>query len=517
MGSTDNVLTGPDLERGIAWEELREATPFVGHAQGEAVLLVRRGEEVFATGASCTHYGGPLGEGLVVGETVRCPWHHARFSLRTGEAIGAPALNPVPCWQVQRAEGRVSVTRKLDATPTSRMATRLPSAVVIVGGGPAGAACAEALRREGYAGPVTLVAPEPPGPVDRPNLSKDYLAGTAPEEWIPLRTAEFYAERQIAFVADDPVTRLDPAGRSVTLESGRTIPYGALLLATGAEPRRLAIPGADRPHVHLLRTLQQSRAIIERASGTRRAVVVGASFIGLEAAAALRHRGLEVDVVGPEPVPLARVLGAEIGREVQRIHEQHGVRFHLGETPREIKDGEVELSSGARLLAGLVVVGVGVTPRTGLAEAAGLRVENGIVVDAQLRTSAPDVYAAGDVARFPDPRSGALVRIEHFVVAERQGQAAARSILGLGAPYRDVPFFWSQHYDVSFSYVGHAASWDRIETRGSVAARDFAAFYVHQARVAAVVTVRRDLLGLQAEAAMEAGDDRELEALMRAA
>jgi NADPH-dependent 2,4-dienoyl-CoA reductase/sulfur reductase-like enzyme/nitrite reductase/ring-hydroxylating ferredoxin subunit len=515
MGSEDNVLTGPDLERGVAEEELRDGTPLVGHARGEGVLLVRRGEEVFATAASCTHYGGPLGEGLVVGDTVRCPWHHARFSLRTGEAIGAPALNPIPCWQVRRADGQLSVSLKREASPPSRVPMRALRAVVIVGGGPAGAACAEALRRAGYAGPVTLVAPEPPGPVDRPNLSKDYLAGVAREEWIPLRTAEFYAEQEIALIVDDPVIRIVPAGSKVILESGRTVPYGALVLATGAEPRRLAVPGADRPHVHLLRTLQQSRAIIERASRTRRAVVVGASFIGLEAAAALRHRGLEVDVVGPEPVPLAHVLGEEVGREVQRIHEEHGVRFHLGQTPREILDGEVELSSGKRLAAGLVVVGVGVTPRTGLAESAGLRVDNGIVVDAYLRTSAADIYAAGDVARVPDP-SGALVRIEHFVVAERQGQAAARSILGLGGPYRDVPFFWSQHYDVGFSYVGHAPNWDRIETRGSVATRDFAAFYVHQARVAAVLTLGRDLLGLQAEAAIEAGDDGELEALMRA-
>jgi NAD(P)H-nitrite reductase large subunit len=387
---------------------------------------------------------------------------------------------------------------------------------VIVGGGPAGAACAEALRRAGYTGPVTLVAPEPPGPVDRPNLSKDYLAGTAPEEWIPLRTAEFYAEQRITLMADDPATRLDPAAHTVTLRSGRAIAYGTLVLATGAEPRRLSVPGADRPHVHLLRTLEDSRAIIARASSASRAVVVGASFIGLEAAAALRHRGLEVDVVGPEPVPLARVLGEEIGREVRRLHEEHGVRFHLGQTPREIRDDEVELSDGARLAAGLVVVGVGVAPRTELAQAAGLRVDNGIVVDAGLRTSAPDVYAVGDVARFPDPRTGALVRIEHFVVAERQGQAAARAILGLDGRYRDPPFFWSQHYDVTFAYVGHAARWDRIDTRGSVAARDFAAFFVQEGRVAAVVTVGRDRVALEAERAMEAGDEAALEALRQA-
>ncbi|HEY8152181.1 MAG TPA: FAD-dependent oxidoreductase [Vicinamibacteria bacterium] len=514
MGGGDK-LTGPDLEAGIAWDDLRDGTALVGHAQGEAVLLVRRGEEVFATGTTCTHYGGPLGEGLVVGDTVRCPWHHARLSLRTGEAIGAPALNPIPCWDVRRTDGRVHVGSKRGVPAPSRVPARTPSAVVIVGGGPAGAAGAEALRRSGYAGPVTLVAPEAPGPVDRPNLSKDYLAGKAPEDWIPLRTAEFYAEHQVGLLADDPAARIDPAAHTVTLESGRTLGYGALLLATGAEPRRLGAPGADRPHVHVLRTLAQSRAIIEGASRTRRAVIVGASFIGLEAAAALRERGLEVDVVGPEPVPLARVLGEDIGRAVQRIHEEHGVRFHLGRTVKEILDDAVELSDGTSLEAGLVVVGVGVTPRTSLAESAGLEVDNGILVDEYLRTSAPDVYAAGDVARIPDPRSGERVRIEHFVVAERQGQAAARAMLGLGAPYRDIPFFWSQHYDVSLSYVGHAAAWDRIETRGSVASRDFAAFYVRQERVMAVVTLGRDLLGLQVEAAMEAGDEAALTALLR--
>jgi apoptosis-inducing factor 3 len=515
MAEDAKPLTGPDLEAGIEWRELADGQPLVGHAAGEAVVVVRRGDDVFAIGASCTHYGGPLGEGLVEGETVRCPWHHACFSLRTGAALRAPALNPVTCWTVERADGRLRVTGKQEPPAPARTPPRAPSSVVIVGGGPAGAACAEALRREGYGGPVTLVAPEPPGPVDRPNLSKDYLAGNAPEEWIPLRAPDFYAEQRITLATGSPVRRIDPAAHAVTLEGGQTLPYGALVLATGAEPRRLPVPGADRPHVLVLRTLEDSRAIIARASTAKRAVILGASFIGLEAAAALRHRGLEVDVVGPEQVPLARVLGDEIGREVRRIHEQHGVRFHLEKTPREIREDEVELDDGTRLPATLVVIGVGVAPRTALAEAAGLRVDNGIVVDEQLRTSAPDVYAAGDVARVPDPRTGELVRIEHFVVAERHGQAAARSILGAGGPYRDVPFFWSQHYDVSLSYIGHASSWDRIEVRGSIAGHDFAAFYLQKGRVTAVVTAGRDFVGLQAEAAMEKGDDRALEDLMR--
>jgi 3-phenylpropionate/trans-cinnamate dioxygenase ferredoxin reductase subunit len=515
MAEDAKPLSGPDLEKGVEWRDLPDGSPLLGHAGGEAVILVRRGDEVFAIGATCTHYSGPLAEGLVVGDTVRCPWHHACFSLRTGEALGAPALNPVTAWVVERAEGRVRVSGKRDTPPPARTPARSPSAVVIVGGGPAGAACAEALRREGYAGPVTLIAPEPPGPVDRPNLSKDYLAGTAPEEWIPLRYPDFYRGQNITFLAGDPVSRIEPAAHTVTLESGTTLSYGALVVATGAEPRRLNVPGAERPHVHVLRTLPDSRAIVARASSSRRAAVVGASFIGLEAAAALRHRGLEVDVVAPEPVPLARVLGDEIGREVQRLHEQHGVRFHLGQTPKAIHEREVELADGTRLAADLVVAGVGVAPRVALAQAAGLRVDNGIVVDAQLRASAADVYAAGDVARVPDPRTGELVRIEHFVVAERQGQAAARALLGSGQPYRDVPFFWSQHYDVTLTYVGHASSWDRLEVRGAVAAHDFAVFYRRGGRVLAVVTAGRDRVALQAEAAMGADDDHALEELTR--
>src|SRR5437899_4857112 len=210
MAEASRDLEGPDFEKGCDIDEVPDGGMLLGHAFDEAILVARQGPQLFAIGATCTHYGGPLAKGLMVDCTVRCPWHHARFDLRTGEAVGAPALNPVACWQVRRANGRVMVAGKSEAATPSRAPAGAPSAVVIVGGGPAGAACAEALRRGGYAGSVTLVAPEPPGPVDRPNLSKDYLAGTAPEEWIPLRPPEFYAEQRIDFVAGDPVARIDP-------------------------------------------------------------------------------------------------------------------------------------------------------------------------------------------------------------------------------------------------------------------------------------------------------------------
>ncbi len=512
MSGQEKPLSGPDLEQGVGWDSLIDGRPLLGHARGESVVLVRRGDEVFALAATCSHYGGPLADGLVVGETIRCPWHHACFSLRTGHATAAPALNPVTAFEVERIGPRLFVRGPRDMRERAAAPLHVPDSVVIVGAGPAGAACAETLRRQGYEGPITLAGAEAPGPVDRPNLSKDYLAGNAPEEWIPLRGPDFYEEQRIEFIPEDPATRLELGARSVTLASGRALSYGVLVLATGAEPRRLAVPGADRSHVHVLRTLADSRALIARAAASRHAVVIGASFIGLEAAASLRHRGVEVDVVGPEAIPLSRILGDEVGAFVRKKHEEHGVRFHLGRTPKAIDDRGVELDDGTRLPADLVVVGVGVVPRTALAEAAGLKADNGILVDSRLRTSDEHVYAAGDVARHPDPRTGDSVRIEHFVVAERQGQAVARAILS-GGSYRDVPFFWSQHYDLTLASVGHAAAWDRLETRGSLEAGDFAAYYLKGEQIRSVVTVGRDTLSLRAEAAMEAGDEAALAAL----
>jgi len=491
-------LPGPDLRTGVDIESLAENSPLLGHVDNEAVILVRRGQQVFAIGATCTHYSGPLAEGLVVGDTIRCPWHHARFDLRTGEAIGAPALSPVSCYTVQRDGNKIKAGMKCE--PASRpQLTRTPASVVIIGAGAAGAACTDMLRAKGYEGPITLVGDEEPGPVDRPNLSKDYLAGNAPEEWIPLRTREYYQSIHVELLAKDPVDRIDTTSRTATLRSGRVLKYGALLLATGAEPRSLTIEGVDLPHVFKLRTLADSKAIIARATDVKRAVVIGASFIGLEVAASLRNRGLDVIVLGQGKIPLERVLGQELGEFVRRLHESKGVHFRLGDSPRIIRNDRVDLASGQSIEAGLVVLGVGVTPRTTLAEKAGLTVDNGIVVDENLRTSAPDIYAAGDVARYPGPIPGQPVRIEHWVVAERQGKAVARTMLGIGGPFREAPFFWSQHYDVAINYVGHAPAWDAIELDGDLESRNATVIYRSQGRTLAVATIGRDQASLTAE------------------
>jgi len=517
MGGTGE-LSGPDFTQGIALADVPPGGMLLGQAGGEAVLLVRPGDgdEVFAIGATCTHYSGPLAEGLLVGTHVRCPWHHACFDVRTGEAVAAPALSPVACFAVERRGPLLVVKEKRsDAAPRTRPA-QAPESVVIVGAGAAGNAAAEMLRREGYDGPVTLIGADPVRPVDRPNLSKDYLAGTAPEEWVYLRGQEFYAEQKLELRLGVRAVALDPAGRRVALSDGSSVSYGALLLATGADPVKLPLPGADLSPVFTLRTLADSRAIIAAAvaGGAKRAVVVGASFIGLEAAASLRTRGLEVHVVGPEPRPLERVLGPELGDFVRGLHEEHGVVFHLGHKPAAFEKEGVVLDDGSRLPADLVVVGVGVRPALELAEKAGLRVDRGVVVDAYLETSVPGIYAAGDLARYPDPVSGDAVRIEHWVVAERQGQAAARNMLGMRAPFRAVPFFWSQHYDVPINYVGHAESWDRIDVAGSVAGKDALVAYRRQGKILAVATVYRDQASLQAEVCLERADQAGLQALL---
>jgi NADPH-dependent 2,4-dienoyl-CoA reductase/sulfur reductase-like enzyme/nitrite reductase/ring-hydroxylating ferredoxin subunit len=494
----------PDLTDGIAAASLADGAMLVGRVGKDDVLLAHAGHEWFAVGAHCTHYKGPLVKGLIVGDTVRCPLHHACFSLRTGEALRAPAFDPIACWRVEHDGDRVVVREKVgDAASTPRASGSAPSSIAIVGGGAAGFAAADMLRREGYDGPIAMISADRDAPVDRPNLSKDYLAGKAQDDWMPLWSPEQYAEHRIELVTGRRVTALDPGARSLSLDDGSTRSFGALLLATGAEPVRLSFPGASSSQVLYLRTYADARAIVAQATTARHVVVAGASFIGLEVAASLRARNVEVDVVAPDKVPMERVLGADVGRFVQSLHEAHGVRFHLGETIAEVAGRAVTLSGGGRLEADCVVMGVGVKPSTALAEAAGLTLDRGIVVDQYLETSAPGIFAAGDVARWPDPHTGDRIRVEHWVVAERQGQAAARNMLGRREPFDAVPFFWSRHYDIAVKYVGHAEQWDAAAMEGSLEARSWTVTYSRGGRRLAVATLSRDRDSLAAEAQLE--------------
>lgn len=508
----ETKLSGPDLaSEGMPIDGIGPEVPAVGHVDGKPVVLVTTPDGPRAVGGSCTHYGGPLGDGFCADGRIRCPWHHAAFDIESGEAVGTPALNPIPVYDIEVREGKVFVTGVREAAFQPPPPKAIPESVVIVGSGAAGSAAAEELRRYGYTGPITLIGVEPP--IDRPNVSKDYLAGTAPREWMPLRSAGFYTDHGIDLVEGRPVASIDRGDRKVVFEDGGELSYGALLLATGAEPRKLPVPGGDLAHVHYLRTMADSEDIISRLDGVERVAVVGAGFIGLEVAASLRHRGIAVTVIAPEEVPLAMIIGEEMGRFVADLHREHGVEFRLGRGVESITEDAVVLDDGSSVPADLVVVGIGVVPRVGLAEEAGLDVDQGVLVDDRLRSSDPNIWAAGDIASYPGP-DGERVRVEHWVHAQRQGQQAARNILGHDEPFTDPPFFWSQHYDVPINVTGLLVGWDRAEVSGDPARRDVLVAYRANGVIRAVSSIYRDRENLIAEHALATGDQQTLEGLV---
>jgi NADPH-dependent 2,4-dienoyl-CoA reductase/sulfur reductase-like enzyme/nitrite reductase/ring-hydroxylating ferredoxin subunit len=520
MSEHSDELTGPDLAKGVEISSVKPGQLIGGHAFGEPVVLAHAEPNWFAVGGKCTHYGAPLHEGVLVGETLRCPWHHACFELHNGAASCAPALNDLASYDVAIENNIVRVTEKRDPGQLKGEGHRIrasrapdhvlfeenpvsgPKSVVIIGGGAAGNACAEMLRREAYRGPVTMIDPDRDAPYDRPNLSKDYLAGNAPEEWLPLHPKDFYEAQHIEILSGVEVTSIDVKAKAVQLSDGKRREYGCLLIATGATPMRLDIPGGDR--VLYLRSLRDCRAIIEKIGNSKKAVVVGASFIGLEVAASLATRGLKVSVVAPENLPLERVLGAELGGLVKRVHEEKGVTFYLGRSPKSVEQKGVVLDDGSRLDADIVIAGIGVKPNLDLAKAAGLKLDNGLAVNEFLETSADSVFAAGDVARWPDAYSDVRLRIEHWVVAERQGQVVARNMLGRRDRFDDIPFFWSAHYDkLTIHYTGHVEKWDATKIEGDLDKLDCAVSYMVQGKRRAVATINRDRRSLQAEVELE--------------
>jgi len=481
-----------------------------GKVGDENVLLTRRGSQFIAIGAHCTHYGGPLAQGLIVGDEIRCPLHHACFSLKTGEALRTPAFDPIPCWRVEQVGNMLFVREKLPPPPDSKSATATaaaqvhPESIVIVGGGAAGTAAAITLRREGYEGSLTIVSADSDPPCDRPNLSKDYLSGNAQEEWMPLRPADYFTDQKIELVLDSRVASLDPKKKQIKLENGRSYDFGALLLATGADPIKIPVADADESRLFYLRTWADAKRLIQKATSAKQVLIVGASFIGLEVAASLRERGLAVHVAVRGGVPLEHALGKEIGQFVRELHEAHGVVFHTGETIARLEGRRAILTRGTTVEADFVVLGVGVEPAVALAEKAGLKIDNGVVVNEFLETSTKGIFAAGDIARWPDSRSGQSVRIEHWVVAERQGQTAAKNMLGRKERFDNVPFFWTQQYDVTVRYIGHAEKWDNVEIDGSLAAKNCVVRYKLGGRTLAVATIGRDLENLKMEEQMEA-------------
>ncbi|QWT18871.1 FAD-dependent oxidoreductase [Bacillus sp. NP157] len=497
MSESSEKPTGPDFTQGVRADSVPAEGVLAGHVGDEGVILGRVADGFAAISSSCSHYGGNLADGLRSGDMVHCPLHHACFDLRSGRAVRAPALSPVDRWRVDERDGMLSIHEKLPAADPAEPTDTPSRDIVIIGGGAAGFAAAQRLRELGFDGRITLLSDDVDPPYDRPNVSKDYLAGTAEPAWMPLKDRGFYEEQDIDLRLDVTVDHVNAEHCTVTLGTGERLAYDTLLLCTGAEPIRPDGPGFDDPAVFTVRSIQDAQAIIASLEGGGPVAVLGSSFIGMEVAAALRERKVEVHVIGPDKVPLQRVLGPALGEMIRTLHEDHGVVFHLGRKATGYVDGAVTLDDGSTVKATKVVLGLGVRPRLALAEAAGLDIDRGVLVDATMRTSDEAIYAAGDIARFPgldDSRQ----RVEHWVVAQRHGQVAAAAMLDIDEIYNEAPFFWSMHYDTSIRYVGHAEAWDSIDVLGSIEGKDAEVRFLKDGRELAVATVNRDRAALEA-------------------
>ncbi len=460
---------------------------------GQKVLLLRDGDAVRAVGGTCTHAGGPLAEGVRDGTRIVCPWHKAAFCARTGAVLDPPALDPLQRYEVRLDGGRVLLS-KPEAAPAKPAAGGDERCFVIVGAGAAGAIAAQTLREEGFAGRVVMLDSVNRVPYDRTTLSKYALSGQKGGEKSPLQSQSFYREHRIER-RTATVTGLDPATRRITCDDGTVLPYDAALLATGGVPSRPKLPGAELENVFTLRSRSDADAILAQAERSERVVVLGASFIGLEVAASLCERGLDVTVVGKEAAPLDKQLGPEVGAAFAALHESRGVRFRLGANITALEGGgavaAVMLEGGERIPADLVVIGFGVRPATGFVEGVKQREDGGLAVDAELR-AADGLYAAGDIAGFPLRGDGEPIRVEHWRVAEQQGRVAALNMLGRAVRYDAVPVFWTIQYLKRLDYVGHASKWDSVVVHGDLGKPDFLAYYVADGKVAAAAGLGRD-------------------------
>lgn len=484
--------------------------------EGPEVLLARYKGQVHAFAAHCPHYGAPLAKGKLLEGRIICPWHHACFQVADGTLCEPPALDDLPAFAARETDGRIWVQVPAspaasladpNATPTAEVGGTPPPAAettsdtrtfVIVGGGAAGEFAAQTLRQEGFAGRIVLASADAAAPYDRTKLSKAYLAGKAQPAALPLRSAGFYAAQRIEVLTDARATGLDLARREVHLAGRPPIAYDQLLLAPGSTPNQLpSLPGHDLAGVLTLRTQADADALLAATNEAQQVVIIGSSFIGMEAASSLISAVRQVTVVAQEKVPFERVLGAEIGAMFQAMHEAKGVKFEGQAEVTELLGNHgtvsgVRLKSGQVLPATVVVLGVGVRPATEFLQAAfPLAPDGGLAVDEYLQ-AAPGVYAAGDIARFPLALTGQPARIEHWRLAQQHGRVAARNMLGKEEKYVAAPFFWTQQYGKSLRYAGHAEHWDQLIYHGDVAQQDFVAFYVQGGRIVAAAGMGRD-------------------------
>lgn len=504
-------------------DDLQNGEMKLVRAGDHEVLLARVDDEYHALAPNCTHYGAPLAEGALEGHRLICPWHHACFDVRTGHHLQAPGIDGLPSYSLQIEDDDIFVRlpeekRDRVSNPMAEPNPHVERVFAIVGGGAAGAYAAEGMREAGYKGHIILISAEDQVPYDRPNCSKEYLTGEAPEKWMPLRDKSFYKKHGIELWLNSKVTRLDAKEKVIHFADREPLKFDKVVIATGATPRTIETPGFLKEDIYTLRSLVDSRLIHEMAKQPEksRVVIVGGSFIGLEAASSLRHLGLEVHVVAPEAVPLGRIFGDRIGKMVQGLHEANGVHFHLGRKVSEF-DGDrrvrgVLLDNGEVVGCDMVLLGVGVTPATDFVEGVQKMPDGGIKVDSYLRQG-DDIFVAGDIASVSGGDAPSR-RIEHWQVACQQGRIAGMNAAGAHKLFDSVPFFWTRQHGKSLAYLGHAPEYDRIIYHGKVEEGDFLAFYVRNDEVKAVAGMGRgtDLAaihGLMASGAMPQPEELE--------
>ncbi len=481
--------------------DLDENTMKSFSVEGNEILLSRTNEGFFALGSHCTHYGAPLAEGVISGDRIVCPLHHACFNVKTGNMLEPPAQDSLPKFDLRIEEGKIFVSLP-DELPGSRMpqmskgnALRDSRTFVIAGAGAAGNSAAQALREDGFEGNIVMITGENRLPYDRPNLSKEYLSGEAEEAWMPLRGEDFYKEFNIGLLFNKQIERLDSAGKSLALSGGDKVNFDKLLISSGGTARSLHIPGENLKNVFTLRSFDDADKIIEAGKEAKKALIIGASFIGLETAFSLSKKKISVTVVAQEVIPFERVFGREIGKLFRKLHEENGVTFRMSLSLKEFvgkdKVESVVLENGDSIDADLVVMGVGVRPATDFVSDIPLLADGSIKVDKYFN-AAPDIYAAGDVATLTDWRTGEDIRIEHWRTALQQGRLAAHNMAGFPSPYNAVPFFWTSQAGLNLQYVGHAKDWEEIIIRGDVQAKEFIAFYLKNNIIYAVAGNGRD-------------------------
>jgi len=494
---------------GIQWKkiarssDLKEGIPHVVEVDDEEILLLKKNGEIHACGNKCTHYGGPLNEGHWNGHEVTCPWHFARFDIRNGTRIAPPALDDVQVFQLKVEEGDIFLGRK-ESSGIPKPKGKDPRTVLILGAGAAGNAATETLRREGFAGRIQMVTQEDDFPYDRPNLSKGFMAGKAKIDWIPLRSPQFYADHNIDVLRGQRITNLDVKEKAALTAEGKPLYFDLCLMATGGKPRKLDVPGADLKNIFTLRSFRNAKNIVAAIeNGAERILIVGAGFIGMEVASSFRKRNLEVHIAAPEEVPMEHVLGKRIGKRLHRLHEKKEVVFHLGTQVEAFKGEEhvreVMLSDGSSIPVDMVIIGIGIDPAVDYLKNTKL-IKNGVVpVDERLQTPVDGVFAAGDIALFPEVDGERKTRIEHWAVAESQGQFAARAMLGHSGSYKEIPFFWTMQYKVQLKYMGYPGKTDRIEYLGNVDKENFLAgfFEEDEMRAAATIGMGEELFNIQ--------------------